>query len=149
MSHTGFKTSAEALKYLTGGNATVTIQSAKTGTHFTFKVKHAYDRATNKIDRTSPLFVKVLNGPSNESDYMYLGLIGSENQLVAGRKGHPDAPSFKAFDWTLRQLHGKAEIPADVVIRHEGSCCMCGRKLTRPESIDSGIGPECASKMGG
>jgi hypothetical protein len=30
---------------------------------------------------------------------------------------------------------------------HEGKCCRCGRKLTVPASIASGIGPECATKI--
>jgi hypothetical protein len=31
---------------------------------------------------------------------------------------------------------------------HEGRCGRCGRKLTVPESIESGFGPECASILG-
>jgi hypothetical protein len=30
---------------------------------------------------------------------------------------------------------------------HEGSCARCGKKLTVPESIESGFGPECV-KLG-
>lgn len=30
-----------------------------------------------------------------------------------------------------------------------GACAICGRKLTTPESIDRGIGPECWGKVGG
>jgi hypothetical protein len=29
-----------------------------------------------------------------------------------------------------------------------GTCCICGRKLTRTESITRGIGPICYGKMG-
>jgi len=32
-------------------------------------------------------------------------------------------------------------------LHHEGKCGRCGRKLTVPLSIETGIGPECASKM--
>jgi len=33
-------------------------------------------------------------------------------------------------------------------LMHEGRCGRCGRPLTRPESIQSGIGPICAT-LGG
>jgi hypothetical protein len=33
-------------------------------------------------------------------------------------------------------------------IMHDGHCSVCGRKLTTPESLDSGIGPVCAAKFG-
>lgn len=32
---------------------------------------------------------------------------------------------------------------------HEGRCGRCARRLTVPESIINGIGPECAKKVGG
>ena len=34
-------------------------------------------------------------------------------------------------------------------VMSSGRCTICGRKLTEPESIDRGIGPECFAKMGG
>jgi hypothetical protein len=33
-------------------------------------------------------------------------------------------------------------------VYHEGRCGRCNRKLTVPESIETGLGPECASKLG-
>ena len=38
-------------------------------------------------------------------------------------------------------------MPANVEINHEGRCGRCGRALTVPESVASGIGPESALKM--
>jgi hypothetical protein len=32
---------------------------------------------------------------------------------------------------------------------HEGKCGRCGRLLTVPSSIESGIGPECSKIMRG
>ena len=37
-------------------------------------------------------------------------------------------------------------MPAELEVWHQGSCGKCGRPLTVPESIASGIGPVCASK---
>ena len=121
------------------GNATFTVTSVKTGTRFTYKVRQPNPEA--------PHFVKVLTGSDNENSYTFLGTIFSDGTFRHGKKSPigPDAPSSKAFSyvWThLDELTGKVEI------HHEGKCCRCGRKLTVPESIESGIGPECREKMG-
>lgn len=42
--------------------------------------------------------------------------------------------------------------PMDALVaygRKTGVCGVCGRKLTDPESVEAGIGPVCASKVGG
>lgn len=129
----------DALRFMFGGNAVFTLRSEKTSTRFTYKIRQK--------DETSPFFVSVLSGPSNETDYQYLGFIprADRGTLIAGSKGLPGAKSFKALSWALSQLSG-ARIPEKLSIFHEGRCCACGRKLTTPESILSGIGPECAKK---
>jgi|ETNvirnome_2_300_1030623.scaffolds.fasta_scaffold25049_2 hypothetical protein len=148
-SHTGFETAEDARRFIFAGNATVTLTSLATGTHFTFKV-----RKKDVDDADAPFFVSVLNGgcaapPAYWPNYMYIGFVPAApgSALVAGRKDHPDAPSFKAFDWAIRHLLEREEIPEQLTIQHEGKCCRCARKLTHPDSIASGIGPECATKM--
>jgi hypothetical protein len=39
-------------------------------------------------------------------------------------------------------------VAAGFNLQHAGKCGRCGRKLTVPQSIETGIGPECASIMG-
>jgi hypothetical protein len=143
-----FTNAQDALTFINAGKARFTLTSKKTGTSFTFK-------ADAPKDDDSIRFVKVLNGPDNSrsGDWMFLGFLRADTEgsiiphLMAGRKGRPDAPSFQALGWTLRQLSTN-NLPDDLEIRHEGKCCKCGRALTVPSSIDSGIGPECAKKMG-
>ena len=147
--HAGFKDAETALTFLRGGNAKVTLSSKKTGKHFTFTVKHGWDWKTNSRDFDTPLFVKVLTRSDNmsEKSFTFIGFIPKDGDtLIAGRKGRPDAPSFKALRWALAHLV-KGNIPADLEIRHEGSCSRCGRALTVPESIDTGMGPVCRTKM--
>lgn len=137
----GMLTSAnDALRFMFAGNATFTLRSAKTGTRYTYKIRQK--------DETSPFFASILSGPSNETDYEYLGFIPKDtrDRLVAGAKGKPGAPSFKALAWTIDRLAKTARIPEELEVYHEGRCCACGRKLTTPASILSGIGPECAKK---
>ena len=141
--HHGFTTVGEASEFIFGGNATFTITSQKTGKHFTYKVRQSDDGKMS--------FVSVLNGPDNWENYMYIGFIPSaEVKLVAGKKGHPDAPSFNALTWVFKILQGspEAELPATVRIQHEGKCSMCNRKLTDPVSIERGVGPDCWSRRG-
>jgi len=140
--HKGFETAGEALNFIFGGNATFTITSAVSDKHFTYKVKLSDDAKLQ--------FVSVLNGPDNWENYLYIGFVPASSyadvKLVAGKKGRPDAPSFKALTWVLSHLSADS-IPADLSIQHEGKCCMCNRKLTDPISIERGVGPDCYSRM--
>jgi hypothetical protein len=138
-------TAAEAAnRFMTSGNATVTLVSTRTGTRFTYKVRAA--------DDGDVFFVSLLGGPDNESDYRYLGRI-ARGVFWAGRKTPKpgdvgkDAPSSLAFRWAWERL-AKGILLDTLEIWHEGRCGRCNRKLTVPSSIASGLGPECAGKAG-
>jgi hypothetical protein len=40
----------------------------------------------------------------------------------------------------------KHPLPGSVDVLHSGRCGRCGRTLTTPDSIERGLGPECAHK---
>lgn len=124
-------------RFMLAGNAVFTVVSGKTGTRFTYKVRAPED-ATNDIR-----FVSVLKGPNNETDYGYLGFIKG-GKYVHGVKSKigADAPSAKAARWVCQRTVEGQPI-AGVTVFHEGKCGRCGRRLTVPESIESGFGPEC------
>ena len=125
--------------YVLAGDATVTIRSTTTGNRYTFKVQ--------KCESTRPgewpiWFVRVLNGSDNTGDYMYLGTIFPDGfRLTRKSSAGADAPSVIAFTWLSRHWED-----ARVEVWHEGVCGRCGRKLTVPESIETGLGPVCAGK---
>ncbi len=128
--------------FVFGGNSTITLESGKTQKHFTFKVK-----AAKKDDKTSPYFVSVLSGADNYSSYSYVGVISSDKKefkLTQKSKVSSDDISYKAFNFFSQLLKGK--INADLNIYHSGKCGRCGRKLTTPESILRGLGPECSKR---
>ncbi len=138
---TGRLETVEAVReFVAAGNATFTLKSVKSGSRFTFKVKLSDDKRMS--------FVSLLRGADNETDYSYLGLIRN-GTYEHGRKSmiSKDAPSAKAFAWLYSTVMPSALIPASLEIWHEGKCGRCGRKLTTPESVARGIGPECATKM--
>lgn len=122
--------------FLKAGHAIFTVQNTATGNRFTFRVSKCKDK--------NIWFVSVLAGPDNGHAYSYLGAIfGSEFRHTAKARVGEDAPSFRTFAWLNSYLHGPNELPAQVTINHEGRCGRCGRRLTVPESIQSGFGPEC------
>ena len=131
---------AKALKFIYGGKAIFTLVSKVTGKRYTYRTRLGGDGG--------PLiFADLLTGPDNSSDYMYLGHFWARGSkgLMAGGKGNPSHPAFAALDWTLLMLHGN-HMPSTLEFWHEGRCARCGRRLTTPESIESGFGPECVKK---
>jgi hypothetical protein len=132
----------QALTFLLAGNAYATFKSEKTGTHFTYHVTAVTGSAT----ATSPVthFVAVLTRPDH---YEYVGCVYKSLTFAHGAKSKiaKDAQSVVAFMWVWRKLRA-GSVPDVLSVYHEGRCGRCGRQLTRPESIESGVGPECAKK---
>lgn len=71
-------------------------------------------------------------------------------KFVHGRKSKigPEAPSAKGFAWFFQALATGRDLDGVAEVRHAGKCGRCGRKLTVPESIDTGFGPSCAGEIG-
>jgi hypothetical protein len=93
-------------------------------------------------------FVNLLTGPDNISNYTYMGTIHRGVFKATTKSKHPDSTSFKAFHWFWNKLtmHELDKFP-QFAFYHEGRCGRCGRRLTVPESIESGYGPECINKI--
>ena len=60
----------------------------------------------------------------------------------------PEAPSARGFAWFFGQVTSGADLSDKAEVRHEGRCGKCARKLTTPESVDTGFGPECSDQLG-
>lgn len=140
------KTAEQVNEFMLAGNATITLVSKKTGTRFTYKVT-APENSKGAVSH----FVKVLTGQDNEGHYQYLGQIYDHQDYTHGKKSKigPDTPSAKAFRWFFQMVIVERHEPEEkgMEIYHEGKCGRCGRKLTVPESILRGIGPECANHL--
>lgn len=125
--------------YVTAGKATVTIRSTATQTRFTYKVEQSKN---NRPGQMPVFFVKLLNGADNTADYVYIGTIFAHGfKTTRASRVSETAPSVRAFAWMTRHWED-----ARIEVWHEGRCGRCGRALTVPESIESGIGPTCATK---
>jgi hypothetical protein len=134
---------ARTVRFMLAGNAHVTFQSLKTSTRFTYRI-----RVAPNPERGGPThFVFVLTGPDNQGGYDYLGCIFEERNYGHGRKSRiaESAPSAVAFRWVWYRLTA-GEMHPELSVYHEGRCGRCGRRLTTPESIETGLGPVCAGK---
>lgn len=121
------------------GNATITLESGATGKHFTYKIK----RCENDDNL---YFVRLLTGEDNEKSYTYIGCYYADSGYFhpvkkyasIDRTGWPK--SMRAIHYLFVKID---DVPDNLHVYHAGKCCRCGRKLTTPESIEKGIGPEC------
>lgn len=139
-------TKADVETFLFAGNATLTLKSKKSGDHFTYRVRVSKGDIEKKV--ADPVyFVSLLNGPDNESDFQYMGIMRRSEGFKRTTKSKvgPDAVSMKGWVWFIASI--QTVLPGNVEVWHEGRCGRCGRKLTVPESIAQGLGPECAGKM--
>lgn len=130
-------TAEETLAFALAGRAIFTLVSAKTGSRFTFRVSRCKGESEDR-----PWFVSVLTGPDQ---YTYLGSIFPGSLRFNRGKKSPigtDAASFRAFSWSWEAFRA-GQMPTALEVWHEGRCGRCGRRLTVPASILSGLGPEC------
>jgi len=131
-------------KFILAGKAIFTLESTRTGKWFTYKVnKKEFKNDAGEVDKPF-YFVSILRGPSNESDYTYLGTINPRFYVntTSKSKVSKDSISFKALSFFLTYLR-KGELYNEINFYHEGICGKCGKKLTTPSSISVGLGPIC------
>lgn len=135
-------------EFVTAGKAIFTVHNP-TGTHFTYRVK-AQQSIFNKNETV--YVIGLLVGPDNTKDYRYVGMMNNDGSIRFTKKSQYDATDLavKVFNWSMKVVwHGKLnELPNGYGIKNEGRCGRCGRPLTTPESIDSGLGPECIKRVG-
>ena len=147
---TGQLTTWDAVtEFLYAGNATFTLVSLKTGGRFTYRVRVKKEDVEAKVLNPT-YFVSLLRGADNTSDYAYMGVLRrpAAFNFTAASKVLRTAPSATGLLWFLdKMLHRRDVLGSQVQVWHEGKCGRCGRKLTVPDSIERGLGPECAGLM--
>ena len=143
---------ASIRRFIEAGRATLTLVSSRTGSRFTYK----FSRPEPIEGKGRPIWVSLLHGQDNTSDYKFMGtlwpLMEYEMKRTQRSKVSIEAESWKALAWLLFHLYHQSGKPDQAVAQcevwHEGRCGRCGRKLTVPQSISAGFGPECAGRMG-
>ncbi len=130
------KYTKEALKFMFAGKSVFTFVNTKTGNRFTYKIKQAKD--------SNLFFVSVLTNPEV---YTYIGTC-IEGNYKHGKKSviSTESQSVKVFEFMLNKLRTD-NLPDFLEVWHEGFCGKCGKRLTVPSSILTGIGPDCIKKL--
>jgi len=128
-------------RFLTAGRAIFTVSNPK-GERYTYRI------SKKDTERGSIYFGSLLTGSDNESDYTYMGLVTGDTVRTTAKSAYPaTSKPVAVLGWALQVVNGKRTLPEGYAIHHEGRCGRCGRTLTVPESVESGIGPECALRM--
>lgn len=125
-------------------NGCVTIHNPLTGQHRTFRIE-------TELNEESPLkgrrIVSLLVGPDNEADYVGFafvegGFVKVWKRFRATGGGKSDHERFANLLMFPRMFAEKRGLRYVI----EGRCRKCNRKLTRVDSIATGLGPMCAKK---
>jgi len=134
-------------------NGELTIENTATGEHRTFRIKRQKDDS-----RFAPgqRIVQLLTGSDNTGDYQtFAFLIDDKPDARQGmpifRKKRAQSEKWAQYAtalWSLAIMGEASPYTAKGYTLHVSRHCIrCNRLLTTPESIERGIGPECATRL--
>jgi hypothetical protein len=132
--------------FLSAGKAIFTV-TLPSGRHYTYRVVKADECTDGKVR----WFVGLLTRPDNYAGYTYMGVYNPVlGQIFRTNRSKfsEDAKCWWAFERVLDFLHRGTKMEEGMEIWHVGKCGRCGRRLTDPDSIRIGIGPECRGRLG-
>ena len=112
-------------------NGIITISNPKTGNHRTFRIKTV---KSGKLE--GKRILSMLIGPNNEQDYLGIGFVGDDGIYI-----------WNKYKNTMYEKTAKCLLKIEelgLISQFATKCRVCNRKLTRPDSILSGIGSKCA-----
>ena len=132
-------------EFVTAGKAIFTVSNGDKGNWYTYKVTHKPANGQYK----ESWFVSILSGPDNNSNYTYMGMLDvltGDVRLTRKSTFTDESQPVRVIRWALNNLWTGKAFPAGYDVQHEGRCGRCGRRLTTPQSLEAGIGPECAGR---
>lgn len=140
-------------------NGTYTVSHPEHG-HYTIKLH----TVTGDSELAGKRIFSLLVGASNETDYEGVAFWNDDARFASVWKRHRSPTStmtVDAYNWqsSWSKVEKKLGVLLGLALRErsywheegyelllEGRCVRCNRKLTTPESIRTGIGPECAKR---
>ncbi len=101
--------------------------------------------------RDGRMFVKLLTGSSNETDYTYVGFVTPDHARFIWSRDISSSVRASvtgtALDFLLYADDESRRDAGRTYALESGNCYVCGRLLTVPSSIDAGIGPVCEGRQ--
>ena len=135
-----------ALNYMLAGKSEFILHSTKTNQDFLYKLTKKESLGSKEDDKKYIYFLNV----KLSNNYLYAGVIWfdtNENifKFSKGKNGNLDANdiNIRSLLFIMNKLYTN-DVPETCLIFHTGTCGRCGKKLTTPESILTGLGPSCA-----
>jgi hypothetical protein len=141
---------SDLTNFIFAGNATFTVLNETTKNRFTFRIRKAGYGTPTFNEKNGIFYISVLTGTDNISSYSFLGTyFGGTSQIY--RHSHKskigsEAISNKVMEWFFGSYLKNPTTFPTIKIFHSGKCGRCGKKLTTPDSIKSGLGPYCITK---
>lgn len=140
----------KAIEFLLAGKSEFIAVSGRTG----YKIKYKITRKeSNKKDDNASEYVYFIKTVVDNQE-VYAGILYYDNKeqifkFSRGQKGKLDIHhiNIKSLLYIINNLY-RGNSKLNVRIYHMGRCGRCGRALTTPESILTGLGPECAKMLG-
>lgn len=133
------------LPYLTAGKCTFTLYSRKLDKRYTY---HVVQDAKVKNRYIVSLFFGNDNADYAHS-YRFLGLFYSDTMRLKNNSiGTAKQDASRMLDYFLDVVSERREWPDTCEFYPSTHCARCGRKLTTPESVTRGIGPDCLEALG-
>ena len=123
-------------------NGTVTLINNEKGSHITLEIK-----TIRRGDLKGKRVIAKLVGRDNTSDYMGFGFV-NDNDTISLWSRHRNAKNAQIAH-IVRSLFvegNDSRFAKTVSMEVSKLCIRCNRKLTTPQSLADGIGPECIKK---
>jgi hypothetical protein len=128
-------------------NGRYTMKNRRSGEHRTFEIKTQDKDAKFAAGKR---VVALLTGPDNTADYTGFGFVEDDGIVVwKSKRGVGEKSVFDKYAavlWSLALDGALSPYAEHYEFLMEGTCAVCNRPLTEPESIKTGIGPICREK---
>ena len=136
---------------ITISNGFLTVTNESSGGHRTFRVR------TQKEDSkfaSGMRVVALLIGPDNTSDYQGFGFVLDNGWISLWKRNR--TPQYEGLAKAVRLASKALENGKDTFqtpkatysVKLSKRCRICNKTLTSPKSIEMGIGPKCAIRVG-
>ena len=125
-------------------NGTFTIVLNEAGEYRTIRVKDAPESMGKPVGTQ---IAQYLSGADNETNYTGFAFIFGD-KIAIWSKFKTDGNLAKALH-TLLSADKETRLDyGEAYAIESGNCSICGRKLTVPASLNRGMGPVCAERLG-